>query len=185
MFKPNERIHPQLMTENAADTAHFRFTHHAPEDPVLLHFDTSTPVWKSEMGFLNKHTKEIALRLHARNAGVGLSFTIFQHKALGRRLVLSCTPVDDDSSDLRVSYYFPRDPASPEVMPEHVREQARQTEELFEEDARMWRHQRFRQQPIFAKRDVAGYRALRQWCAQFYEARGYPQGPLKVMEDEL
>ena len=185
VFKPDERIHPQLMTENAADTAHFRYTHSAPEDPILLAFDTSTPVWKSEMGFLNKRTKEIALRLHARNAGVGLSFTIFQHKVLGRRLVLSCTPVDDDRSDLRVSYYFPRDPQSPDVMPQHVRDLSAQTEELFEEDARMWRHQRFRQQPIFAKRDVAGYRALREWCAQFYEAEGHPVGPLKVMEDSL
>ncbi|WAH60737.1 Rieske 2Fe-2S domain-containing protein [Pseudomonas silvicola] len=185
VFKPDERIHPQLMTENAADTAHFRFTHGAPEDPVLLDFDTSTPVWQSQMGFFNKHTKEIALRLFARNAGVGLSFTIFDHGKLGRRLVLSCTPVDDDSSDLRVSYFFPRDPDSPHVMPEHIRELARQTEGLFEEDARMWRHQRFRQQPIFAKRDVLGYRALREWCKQFYEAEGCPRGPLIVMEDTM
>ncbi|MGA4532452.1 Rieske 2Fe-2S domain-containing protein [Ectopseudomonas chengduensis] len=185
VFKPDERIHPQLITENAADTAHFRFTHHAPEDPVLLEFDTSTPVWKSQMGFLNKRTKEIALRLHARNAGVGLSFTIFEHGALGRRLVLSCTPVDDETSDLRVSYFFPRDPVSPDIMPQHLRELSAQTEELFEEDARMWRHQKFRQQPIFAKRDVAGYRALREWCVQFYEAEGFPRGPLRVMEDAL
>lgn len=183
VFKPNERIHPQLMTENAADTAHFRYTHHAPEDPVLLRFDVSTPVWHSEMGFLNKHTKEIALRLHARNAGVGLSFTIFDHKVLGRRLVLSCTPVDDETSDLRVSYFFQRDPASPETMPQHVLELAAQTEGLFEEDARMWRHQRFRQQPIFARRDVVGYKALREWCEQFYEADGQPVGPMQVMED--
>lgn len=180
--KPGERIHPQLMTENAADTAHFRHTHGAPEDPVLLDFDASTPVWKSQMGFLNKHTKKIALRLHARNAGVGLSFTIFDHGVLGRRLVLSSTPVDDETSDFRVSYYFPRDPNSPDVMPQHIREMAEQTKELFEEDARIWRHQKFAQRPIYAKRDVEGYSALRKWCEQFYEASDAAQGPIEILE---
>ncbi|HDZ57826.1 MAG TPA: Rieske (2Fe-2S) protein [Pseudomonas xinjiangensis] len=182
VFAPNERIHPQLMTENAADTMHFRFAHNAPEDPVLLSFDTDGPIWEAKTGFRSKATKEVAMVLYARNAGVGLNMSIFDHPVLARRLVLTCTPVDDDTSDLRVSYFFQRDARSPEVMPEHVREMARQTRTLFEEDAVIWRHQKFVQRPIFAKADVAGYSALRNWCAQFYEATGVPQGPMKVLD---
>ena len=61
---------------------------------------------------------------------------------------------------------------------------AQQTRVLFEEDAVIWRHQKFVQRPIFAKEDVAGYTALRKWCEQFYEATDAPQGPMKVMEEE-
>jgi nitrite reductase/ring-hydroxylating ferredoxin subunit len=183
VFAPEEPIHPQLITENAADTMHFRFAHNAPEDPLLLAFDTSTAIWKSTMGFRSKVTKEVAMLLHARNAGVGLNFSIFDHPVLARRLVLSCTPIDDEKSDLRVSYYFRRDPTSPEHMPESVRQMARHTRVLFEEDAVIWRHQKFVQRPIYARQDVAGYTALRTWCEQFYEATGSNQGPLKVLED--
>ncbi|MNJ00691.1 hypothetical protein D3C73_1600990 [compost metagenome] len=68
-------------------------------------------------------------------------------------------------------------------MPESVRQMARHTRVLFEEDAVIWRHQKFVQRPIYARQDVAGYTALRTWCEQFYEATGNAQGPLKVMED--
>ena len=44
----------------------------------------------------------------------------------------------------------------------------RGTEPLNEEDARMWRHMKFRHRPIYAKQDIAGYRAMRKWCEQFY-----------------
>ena len=184
VFAPDEAIHPQLITENAADTMHFRFAHNAPEDPILLSFDTSGPIWQATTGFRSKVTKEVAMHLHARNTGVGLNFSIFDHPVLARRLVLSCTPIDDQKSDLRVSYYFRRDPKSPDKMPEAARQMAQQTRVLFEEDAVIWRHQKFVQRPIFAKEDVAGYTALRKWCEQFYEATDAPQGPMKVMEEE-
>lgn len=172
--KPGEPIHPQMVVENAPDTSHFHFTHGTPETPDLLWFDVSDGAWRSEMGFKSPKTKEVALSLYTLAPCISLSFTIFNGKSVKYRLILTATPVDDATSHFRVNYFFPRDPTSPDVMPESLRAFARQTVELYEEDARMWRHQIFVQRPVYAKQDIAGYTAMRKWSERFYEA---PEGP--------
>ncbi|KMS61283.1 phenylpropionate dioxygenase-like ring-hydroxylating dioxygenase large terminal subunit [Sphingobium wenxiniae] len=179
--KPGERIHPQMVVENAPDTTHFHFTHGTPECPELLWFDTSDGSWRSEMGFKSPKTKEVALSLYTLAPCISLSFTIFNGQSVKYRLILTATPVDEETSDFRVNYFFPRDPASPDVMPESLRAFARQTVELFEEDARMWRHQIFVQRPVFAKQDIAGYTAMRKWSERFYEAAEGPT-PMRAVE---
>lgn len=179
--KPDEPIHPQLIQENAADCMHFRYTHGAPEDPEMLWFKTDGPYWRSSIGFKSPKTKQVALRTLQYNFGVGLAFAIFD----GRnpyRLVLAATPIDDKLTYMRVSYWFPRQPGATAEMPEDLRAFARHTEELYEEDARIWRHQKFVQRPIFARQDVAAYTALRNWCSQFYEAPA-EQGVIPLVED--
>jgi hypothetical protein len=104
------------------------------------------------------------------------------YNGFNRRLVLAATPVDDETTDLRVTYFFPRDPSSPDVMPQHVKDAAAHTENLFEEDAMMWRHQRFVQRPLFSKMDLEVYTALRKWSAKFYEVEGLPRGPMTIIE---
>lgn len=172
--KPDEPIHPQLIQENAADSMHFRYAHGAPEDPELLWFTTENGRWSSGMGFKSPKTKEIALTLYTQNPSPGLSFAVFDGRRAHYRLVLSCTPIDDTKSHLRVSYFLKRDPHSPEVMPQAIRDFAVSTEELFEEDARMWRHQRFMQNPVYASQDIKGYTAQRKWSERFYEAEAGP-----------
>lgn len=172
--KPNEPIHPQLIQENAADSMHFRYTHNAPEDPELLWCTIDGGRWSSAMGFKSPKTKEVALTLYTQNPSPGLSFAVFDGASAHYRLVLSCTPIDDATSDLRVSYFLKRDPNSPDVMPKAIRDFAARTEELFEEDARIWRHQKFMQNPVYAQQDIKGYSLLRKWSERFYEA---PAGP--------
>ena len=167
--KPGEPVHPQLIQENAADTMHFRYTHGAPEDPQLVEFETGGPRWYSSMGFISPRTREVALRLYNLNAGVGVSYAVFDGPGTHYRLILTATPVDEHTSDLRVSYFLPRDPSSPDVMTAAQRAFAASTVELFEQDARIWRHQVFVAKPVFARQDIAAYTTLRQWCAQFYE----------------
>jgi phenylpropionate dioxygenase-like ring-hydroxylating dioxygenase large terminal subunit len=171
--KPNEPIHPQLIQENAPDSMHFRFTHSTPEDPEVLSFETEGPVWRSMMGFRSPKTKQFALHLHNLNVGVGLAYAFFDGAASHYRLILTATPVDDERSHLRVSYFLPREPDAPEVMTDAQRAFAHHTIELFEQDARIWRHQVFVQKPVFARQDVAAYNALRTWSEQFYEV---PEG---------
>lgn len=168
--RPDEPVHPQLIQENAADSMHFRHTHGAPEDPELQWFDTSGQLWQSRMGFKSPKTKEVALYLHTKNPGVGLSFAVFDGNKQHYRLLLSATPIDDEKSHLRVSYFLPRDPKSPDIMPKSVSDFAKATEELYEEDARIWRHQVFINRPVYAKQDIAGYGGLRKWSQQFYES---------------
>lgn len=167
--KPGEPIHPQLIQENAADCMHFRFTHSAPQEPELLWFETDGPVWRSQMGFTSPRTQQVALRLYNTNPGVGLSFAVFDGTTDHYRLVLAATPVDEERSDLRVSYFLPRIAGSLDELTAAQRAFAQHTDELFEQDARIWRRQVFVQKPVFARQDVAGYSALRRWSEQFYE----------------
>lgn len=172
--KPGEPVHPQMVVENAPDTAHFHFAHGTPVSPDLLWFDTTDGAWRSEMGFKSPKTKEVALSLYTLAPCISLSFSVFDGKSVKYRLILTATPVDEETSHFRVNYFFPRDPSSPDVMPESLRAFARETVELYEQDARMWRHQIFVQRPVFAKQDIAGYTAMRKWSERFYEA---PEGP--------
>lgn len=183
--KPDERIHVQLMMENSADSMHFKYTHGAPEFPELLSFgEDDEGAFRAMMGFKSPKTKDVALRVHSARPNVGLVFSMFDGNNMHYRLILAGTPIDDETSYLRVSYFLPRDPQSPDAMPEKVRAFARGTEELFEEDARIWRHQAFIQRPVYARQDIAGYTAFRKWCERFYEAQP-GGGPMQVFEDSL
>jgi hypothetical protein len=83
-----------------------------------------------------------------------------------------------------VSYYLPRNGVEGDTLPSALAAFASQTEELFEQDARIWRHQAFVQKPVYAHDDRAGYSALRTWCEQFYEAPPGPN-PLAVIEETI
>jgi 3-ketosteroid 9alpha-monooxygenase subunit A len=153
---------------------HFRFSHGASVHPKLLDFDASGAHWRSCIGFPSPRNGEMALRVYNLNAGIGLSFAVFDSIKARYRLILTATPVDDDRSDLRVSYFLPRKSSSPDHLSADQLAFARHTVELYEQDARIWRRQVFVQKPVYARQDVAGYSALRKWCEQFYEA---PEGP--------
>jgi phenylpropionate dioxygenase-like ring-hydroxylating dioxygenase large terminal subunit len=172
--KPDEPVHPQLIQENAADCMHFRFAHGAPEDPELLWFEVEGTLWRSKMGFRSPKTKQLALSLYNVNPSIGLSYAVFDGASSHYRLILAATPVDEERSHLRVSYFLPRLAESPDEMTPAQLAFAEHTIELFEQDARIWRHQVFVQRPVFARQDVAGYTALRRFCEQFYEV---PEGP--------
>jgi len=165
--KPGEPFAVQLMMENSADCTHFKYAHGTPETPELLNFGEKGAWWCGEIGFRSPRTKEIALRLYSVRPNVGLVFTYYNGRS-PYRLILAGTPVDQGVSHVRVSYFLPRAPGSRDVMPEDLREFARGADELYEQDARLWRHQRFEQRPVFAAQDVAGYSSFRRWSEQFY-----------------
>ncbi|MEY2570602.1 MAG: 3-ketosteroid 9alpha-monooxygenase subunit, partial [Acidimicrobiaceae bacterium] len=180
--KPSEPVHPQLIQENAADSMHFRYTHGSPGEPQVLGFDPQGPLWHSSIGFASPRSGEIALRVFNLNCGVGISYAVFDGRRDHYRLILTATPVDEERSHLRVSYFLRRLSESPDAMTVEQKEFVERTDELFEQDARIWRHQVFVQKPVFARQDVAAYTALRGWCEQFYEQPERPTPTPVVVE---
>jgi 3-ketosteroid 9alpha-monooxygenase subunit A len=168
--KPNEPVHPQLVLENTADCTHFKYTHSAPEFPRMQWFVSEGTRWRSQMAFISPKTKEPSLFLDNACYTIGVTAAVFNGRGAHYRLILTATPIDEERSDLRVSYFFPRNGDTGDTLPPDVAAFARETEELFEQDARIWRHQAFVQKPIYALDDRAGYSALRTWCEQFFEA---------------
>jgi 3-ketosteroid 9alpha-monooxygenase subunit A len=181
--KPDERIHPQLVLENPADCAHFQFTHTAAETPQMREFGSDGRQWWSTMDFISPRTGQPAMQVHVRNYGIGLTAALFDSKAFRYRLVLAATPIDEERSHLRVSYYFARNGAAGDELPPDTAAVAGSVEELFEQDARIWRHQAFVQKPVYAHADRAAYSDLRRWCEQFYETTD-GQRLMPVLDDE-
>jgi 3-Ketosteroid 9alpha-hydroxylase C-terminal domain len=104
------------------------------------------------------------------------------HLRLACAALSPATPIDEETSDIRVSYYFPRNGVIGDDLPADAAAFAARVGDLYEEDARIWRHQAFVQHPIYALADRAGYSALRKWCEQFYEAPEH-QRAMDVLPD--
>jgi hypothetical protein len=140
----------------------------------MLFFEWEGARWSSAIGFRSPRSHEIALKVFNRASSIGANFAVFDGRSAHYRLVLAATPVDEATSDLRVSYFLPRLPESPDELTDEQKQFAGHTVELFEQDARIWRHQVFVQRPVFARQDVAAYTALRKWSEQFYEGGAGP-----------
>jgi phenylpropionate dioxygenase-like ring-hydroxylating dioxygenase large terminal subunit len=167
--KPDEPVHPQLIQENTCDSMHFRYTHGAPLDPTFNGYVTDGPRWQSSISFTSPRSGQVGLTVHNILAGIGVSLAVFDGPRTHYRLILTGTPIDDDRTYIRVSYFQRRLPHSPDQMTADQLAFAQQTIDTFEQDARIWRTQVFVQKPVFARQDVDGYSALRRYCAQFYE----------------
>lgn len=172
-----EGVHPQIAMENAVDSAHFRYTHDAPADPVMLDYHFTDSVWTSHVGFKSVHTGEVALKLESQVQSVATSTTCFAG-SYHYRLIFAVTPVDDHVSDMFYSIWFPREAGDEsDLMPQHLRDLVRERF-LFtlEEDLLIWRTQTYVPHPIFAKADIKTYPAIRRWQKGFYNLPS-PPGP--------
>jgi 3-ketosteroid 9alpha-monooxygenase subunit A len=168
-----EPVHPQVTLENGPDTVHFEHVHGSTVTPVLLNFEVDGPSYKTIAGFpvpLADGGDRMALKIHNTSSGVGGAFSGFEG-SYHYRLIFFTTPIDDETSDLFYSIWWPRDPGDAnDAPPAHYVERA--TKEFLstlEDDLEIWRYQVYIETPAFAKQDAKPYGALRKWARQFYE----------------
>ena len=172
-FYSREPVHPQIVLENAPDSVHFKYVHDAGSDPVLEHWEATGTNYDTISGWPNPKTNtpdDIALRIYGYAPGVGASLAVFEGVEQ-YRLIFFTTPVDDETSDMFYSIWWPREegdtaPAPPAATIERVRKLYLQT---LSDDLEIWRHQIYVETPAFAKQDAKPYGALRKWARQFYE----------------
>jgi 3-ketosteroid 9alpha-monooxygenase subunit A len=169
-----EPVHPQITLENAPDTVHFEHVHAATVTPRLLSWEVDVPFYRSIGGFpipLDDGTERIALRNRSTACGVGGSHTVFEGTAYHYRLIFYTTPVDDQTSDMFYSIWWPKEPGdTSDVPPEHIVEHAtKQFLATLWDDLEIWRYQVYVETPAFAQQDARPYGALRKWAKQFYE----------------
>jgi phenylpropionate dioxygenase-like ring-hydroxylating dioxygenase large terminal subunit len=168
-----EPVHPQITLENAPDSVHFKYVHAAGSDPVLLHWEAVENRYETIAGWPNPATNspdDIVLKIHSYAVGVGASLAIFEGNE-HYRLIFFTTPVDDETSDMFYSIWWPRvagvdSPAPPQQVIDRVRRKYLQT---LQDDLEIWRYQIYIETPAFAQQDARPYGALRKWARQFYE----------------
>ena len=168
-----EPVHPQIVAENAPDSAHFEYVHHATVTPRVLDWKIVDQEWQFIAGWPDARSDnpdDLALRFHSHLFGLGGAISVFEG-AQNHRLIFTCTPVDDECSDLFYSIWWPRIPGDDSDVPhgklrELIEKQFLST--VFD-DLQIWRYQKYVEHPALSKIDAKGYMALRKWARQFYE----------------
>ncbi|MGD9792979.1 MAG: Rieske 2Fe-2S domain-containing protein [Acidimicrobiia bacterium] len=170
---PGEPVHPQIPLENGPDTEHFHYVHNATVHPRLLEYSTEGPIWRTKAGWpipTEDGGERFALMIYGHTCGVGGSFTRFEGSAR-YRLAFFTTPVDEGTSDMWYTIWWPRDEGDDSVVvPEHHRERATKDYLItLWDDLEIWRYQVYVENPALAQQDAKPYGTLRKWARQFYE----------------
>lgn len=168
-----EPVHPQIVAENAADSAHFQYVHHATVTPRVLEWKMVDQEWHFVAGFPDERSEDpeqMALRFHSHLFGLGGAISIFEG-VQQHRLIFACTPVDEGRSDLFYSIWWPRIPGDDsDAPPEDVRARVeKQFLITVEDDLGIWRYQRYIENPALSKVDAKPFMTLRKWATQFYD----------------
>jgi phenylpropionate dioxygenase-like ring-hydroxylating dioxygenase large terminal subunit len=168
-----EPVHPQIVAENAPDSAHFEYVHHATVTPRVLDWQIVDHEWQFIAGWPDErsdNSEDLALRFHSHLFGPGGAISAFEG-AQNHRLIFTCTPVDDECSDLFYSIWWPRVPGDTSDVPEgRLRELIeKQFLSTVFDDLQIWRYQKYVERPPLSRVDAKGYMALRKWATQFYE----------------
>jgi nitrite reductase/ring-hydroxylating ferredoxin subunit len=174
-------LDPFVVLDNSADPAHFQTVHRTNAVPTVVDSTADGHLFRVKLGFGSKWATDPANAkgeaLDIVNVGVGLSFT-----SLGGRLspyvviVLSTTPVDDESSEMFQTVWLERAPGDDE--PGRFDERMHHATHQLPRDIEIWEHQRYVEHPAWAASEVRGFTALRRWASTFVPPadRGVPAG---------
>ncbi|WP_396905625.1 Rieske 2Fe-2S domain-containing protein [Mycolicibacterium phlei] len=162
-------LHPQLVSENAADPMHFRFVHGARDFPVYLRLWQDDAHYFSQIGFGRKW-REMEPDSHDGDtlsilvAGVGLDYTALSGSS-NTLILLSTTPVDAGTSDMFQTVWLEKLPGD---NPEMLSTRLDQAISQLPNDIAIWTHQRFEDPPALATVEGRALGEFRRWARTFY-----------------
>ena len=174
-------LHPQLVSENAADPIHFRYVHGSRDHPVFLRRWERDAWWFSQIGF-GRRWVEMQPDSHTGDtlsilvAGIGLNLTSLSGSA-NTLILLATTPIDDTTSELFQTVWLEKLPGDDAPGVRKARVDAATSQ--LPKDIAIWQHQRFEDPPALATREGRAYTDLRKWARQFYPA-GHSVAPLRA-----
>ncbi len=168
-----EPVHPQIVLENSADSAHFEFVHRASVTPKVIHWSYEGPIWDFIAGWPDTSSDDpdaMRMKIHSRLFGLGGAISAFEGAA-NYRVVFSTTPVENGASNMYYTIWWPRipgddSPTAPDDLAERV---AKEFLSTVEDDLEIWRYQAWIENPAYSKVDAKGYSTLRKWSKQFFD----------------
>lgn len=175
-YWPSVAVQPLWVVENLVDQFHFPSVHGAGSPAELLEVTTVGPtlttVFRATFGEGKKQTTftpEGPVPGVIRGSAYGLGLIVFSFEGLSPAVyIMGTTPVDHETSDMRVSVFIPShealhgedlSPLAQAVMREIVKQNER--------DLVIWSHWRYTDNPILLPEEKA-CRQLRVWAHDFY-----------------
>jgi len=187
---PGLQVHPQFVVENAVDLHHFRFVHGTSMSPVLLQEEVGEHTWHTVAGFGRRWAEGVDRPDDRRGTitihwvGVGFAYNAEQTAEGWRVVLISTTPVDDDTTEMFGTYWLEDDPDS---TPADRERRLAEIKVALPQDLEIWNHQIYLDPPALATSEGAGFRRLRRWTARFYPdaaPAAAAQGPLPPPSDD-
>ncbi|TRY95146.1 hypothetical protein DNTS_003854 [Danionella cerebrum] len=159
--------HIEEIPENAADIAHLAHLHTPgivewkPESEPNKH--CSQMLVKHALTVFGRHWPLLDLDVLARQVGPGLVFLLFEHRFLGRGMMMHCvTPVEPLLQCVSHTIFYQS--SIPPLVPKFIlRAECIQ----FERDVMIWNNKTYISKPLLVKEDSA-IQKHRRWYSQFY-----------------
>lgn len=163
------RAHPQDMTENILDRAHFEHVHdmQPPEQPHFeVQFDGPFLVVEQRLRVTAASPDGIEILSRTTNCGPGISVAEVHQGPLHMITYITETPTDEEYTDVRL--HFSMKKLADEQATKNVAElNDRITNEQFLQDVPIWENRAYLEKPGLTENDgpIAQYR---RWYRQFY-----------------
>jgi nitrite reductase/ring-hydroxylating ferredoxin subunit len=170
-------IQPQFPVENIVDQFHFSPVHRSNEPAALQSFAVDGVQFRSTLKLVFGQGKDsTALTPEGPSMGIidviahGLGFIDFEFADVAQtKYVMSTTPIDHETSDIRMSIFLSRDQATTngelnDFGRATINEMVKQTDR----DLSIFGHWRYNSRAPFTPEEAPAYNALRQWARQFY-----------------
>lgn len=160
---------PQFVVENNADFAHFMYVHEWAEVPTVELVEAVGERFTAKYtGRLETRKGPSPFRIDSDSYGVGL--TIARLTGLRNTVnVTAITPVDEKTSDVRMSVSVQRFPDDGDEVPNVVQGiRKAQLITTLEQDTPIWNNQMYNLMPPYPKEEAKDFLKLRRWTEQFY-----------------
>ena len=159
------RSHNQEMGENAVDSAHFKYVHGTPEQPVTR-AEVDGHVFRAKSP-VNYATPQGMIEGGIESTNYGFGFGVVKFTGIVETmLVSSVTPIDGEYVDVRFSFMVKKlgnDSATAGVGKAFIAEIERQ----LGQDIPIWEHKIMKMRPVLCDGD-GPIGIYRRWAKQFY-----------------
>ena len=173
-------LHPQFITENAVDPAHQKYVHGSTDVGVIESFEAHEHTFRVSQSMIFGKNKgstwltpdgEVRAYLDAEVWGMGTAVARFAGTDDAAH-VQSQTPIDQHTSDLRVTVFVPKDSPDSVEPSEKARKRMEFQWRQVDNDLVIWENMKYIERAPLAREEAKPYAAFRKWAEQFYPKQG-------------
>ncbi|HYM14710.1 MAG TPA: Rieske 2Fe-2S domain-containing protein [Dehalococcoidia bacterium] len=167
------RSHNQEMGENAVDSAHFKYVHGTPEQP-MTRAEIDGHIFRAKSP-VNYTTPQGTVEGGIESTNYGFGFGVVRFTGIVETmLVSSVTPIDGEYMDVRFSFSVKK-LGSADATAGVGRAFIAEIERQLGQDIPIWEHKVMKSRPVLCDGD-GPIGVYRRWCKQFYSADAPPAG---------